>query len=316
MVSSQPILYGVGVGPGDLELLTLKAQRVLRTVDVIAYPSCKIGGSSYALRIVKPLLDLNRQKLEGLLFPMDKDFARLVPVWRESARTIAGHLKAGRSVAFITEGDPMLYSTFLHVYEIVAEEFPEIEVEIIPGVTSLTAVAAAGRVALGQADEAIAIVPATYQKHELKELLQRFDTVVLMKVGAVLDEVADTLEELGLKEQALLASRVGTRHQIVTRKLDLYRGKRLHYLTTLVVSKRTEPLVQSLARSLDQDVSSAAKPNAASDGGEVADDLAGLASNGVRARACEPTAAEEGEPERPRRACRARGVLSDGESTV
>jgi precorrin-2/cobalt-factor-2 C20-methyltransferase len=240
------VFYGVGVGPGEFELLTLKAERVLRAVDVVCYPSCKAGGSSYALRIIKPMLDLSRQRLEGLLFPMDKDFARLIPIWRESARVIVAHLKANRSVAFITEGDPMLYSTFLHVYEIIADEFPEIGVEIVPGVSSLGAAAAAGRVALGQADEAIAIVPATYGKHELKELLERFDTVVLMKVGAVLDQVLEVLDELGLRDRALLASRVGTKQEIVTRDLEAYRAKRLHYLTTLIVSKRAVPLVRAL----------------------------------------------------------------------
>jgi precorrin-2/cobalt-factor-2 C20-methyltransferase len=240
------VFYGVGVGPGEFELLTLKAERILRAADVICYPSCKPGGSSYALRIIKPMLDLSRQRLEGLLFPMDKDFARLIPIWHESARAIVSHLRENRSVAFITEGDPMLYSTFLHVYEIITEEFPEVAVEIVPGVSSLGAAAAAGRIALGQADEAIAIVPATYQKHELKELLERFDVVVLMKVGAVLDQVVEVLDELGLRDRALLASRVGTKQEIVTRELEAYRAKRLHYLTTLIVSKRGVPLVRAL----------------------------------------------------------------------
>jgi precorrin-2/cobalt-factor-2 C20-methyltransferase len=251
--ANNAVFYGVGVGPGEFELLTLKAERILRQVDVICYPSCRPGGSSYALRIIKPILDLSRQHLEGLLFPMDKDFARLIPIWRESAGAIVAHLRANRSVAFITEGDPMLYSTFLHVYEIIGEEFPGVSVEIVPGVSSLGAAAAAGRIALGQGDEAIAIVPATYAKHELAQLLQRFDTVVLMKVGAVLDEVIDVLDELGLRDRALLASRVGTRQEIVTRELAAYRSKRLHYLTTLIVNRRGTPLVRALQEASERD---------------------------------------------------------------
>src|SRR5262245_23757731 len=113
------MFYGIGVGPGDPELLTRKAERVLRTVDVVCYPACKPGASSYAFGIVKDLLDRERQTVHGLVFPMEKDFARLVPIWRESAQVIVTDLLAGKHVAFITEGDPMLYSTFLHVYDII-----------------------------------------------------------------------------------------------------------------------------------------------------------------------------------------------------
>jgi precorrin-2/cobalt-factor-2 C20-methyltransferase len=233
------MFYGIGVGPGDPELLTRKAERVLRMVDVVCYPACKLGASSYAFGIVKELIDRDRQTVHGLVFPMEKDFARLVPIWRESAHVIVADLLAGKHVAFITEGDPMLYSTFLHVYDIIAAEHPFIPVEVIPGVSSINAGAAAGLTPLAQGDEKIVIIPATYHLSEIRTVLEQYDTIVLMKVGSVFDHVFALLEELRLLDQALLFSRVGDRKGFVTRDLAAYQGKRLGYLTTLLVKKDT-----------------------------------------------------------------------------
>lgn len=233
------VFYGVGVGPGDPDLLTRKAERVLRTVDVICYPACKPGASSYAFGIVKDMVDRERQSVHGLVFPMEKDFSRLVPIWRESARVIVADLLAGKQVAFITEGDPMLYSTFLHVYDIIAAEHPFIPVEVIPGVSSISAGAAAGLMPLAQGDEKIAVIPATYHLSEIRATLEQFDAILLMKVGSVFDQVCALLEELQLLDQALLFSRIGDRKGFVTRDLAAYRGKRLGYLTTILVKKDT-----------------------------------------------------------------------------
>jgi precorrin-2/cobalt-factor-2 C20-methyltransferase len=239
MTQACGMFYGIGVGPGDPELLTRKAERLLRAVDVVCYPACKPGASSYAFGIVKELLDRERQTVHGLLFPMEKDFARLVPIWRASAQVIVADLLAGKDVAFITEGDPMLYSTFLHVYDIIAAEHPFIPVEIVPGVSSISAGAAAGCVPLAQGDEKIAIIPATYHASEIRAVLEQYDTIVLMKVGSVFDQMFALLEELQLLDQALLFSRIGNRKGFVTRDLAAYRGTRLGYLTTLVVKKET-----------------------------------------------------------------------------
>ncbi len=233
--------YGVGVGPGDPELLTLRAHRLLGAVDVICYPACKPGASSYAFRVVKELIDPARQSVKGLVFPMSRDLSALKPIWRQSAGAIVEELRAGKSVAFITEGDPMLYSTFLHVYQVIAEEQPGIAVEIVPGVSSISAGAAAGRMAIAQGEQRIAIIPATYHAEQIRATLERFDTVVLMKVGSVFDRVLDVLEEMGLADKALLFSRVGARKGFVTREVRAWRGRPLGYLTTLMVVKDPNP---------------------------------------------------------------------------
>ncbi|MBK7760563.1 MAG: precorrin-2 C(20)-methyltransferase, partial [Deltaproteobacteria bacterium] len=110
--------------------------RVLTTIPVVVYPACKPGASSYAWRIVREFVPEHTRRL-AQVFPMSRDWASLIPVWRENAREIAAELRAGHDVAFITEGDPMLFSTFLHVWELLREVAPEVEVEIVPGVSSM-----------------------------------------------------------------------------------------------------------------------------------------------------------------------------------
>jgi precorrin-2/cobalt-factor-2 C20-methyltransferase len=139
--------YGVGVGPGDPELLTLKALRVLQEVPVICTPRSESSQESYALDIVRDYLDEKKQEIIRIPFPID-DEAGAAAVWRNAADTIGGHLKQGKDVAFITEGDPMLYSTFSYVLDSIKSGYPEVTVEIIPGVSSVMAAAASAGVPL------------------------------------------------------------------------------------------------------------------------------------------------------------------------
>ncbi len=231
--------YGLSVGPGAPDLLTLRAHRLLTQVPVIAYPACKPGGASYAWRVVRGFVDEGRQERLGLVFPMSKDWSQLIPVWQDSARQIATHLRAGRDVAFITEGDAMLYSTFLHLLEVLREELPELRYEVVPGVSSVNAAAALTGLPLGQGDERVAIIPATWRAEELRQTLVDFDAVVLMKVSRVLPAVIDLLDELGLLDRAALVSRGTADQQIVSRDLERFRDRRLNYLTLVLVARHT-----------------------------------------------------------------------------
>jgi precorrin-2/cobalt-factor-2 C20-methyltransferase len=228
--------YGLGVGPGAPDLLTLRAHRILTTVPVVVYPACKPGASSYAWRIVREHVPESTRRL-AQVFPMSRDWASLVPVWRENARQIAAELRAGRDAAFITEGDPMLYSTFLHVWELLREEAPEVEVEIVPGVSSMCAAAGLTGIPLGQGDQRIAVIPATWHEDDLRRALVEWDVVVLMKVARVLPKVIDLLKELGRYDAAALVSRGSSEQQIVTRDLEKFRDRRLNYLTTVIVGR-------------------------------------------------------------------------------
>ena len=145
------VFIGIGVGPGDPELLTLKAAKALKAVDVICVPKSHAKKPSMALGMVKGILDERKKPAEilELVFPMTKDELNNRKLWVESAAIVAAKAKKG-DVAFITLGDPMLYSTFLYLYECIKETYPEIELEIIPGVTSVTAVAASSKLPLGR----------------------------------------------------------------------------------------------------------------------------------------------------------------------
>lgn len=230
-------LFAVGVGPGDPELLTRKAERILRSAPVICAPTGAADAASYALAIVEPLLDRSRQEVLTRVFPMKKDEAELLPFWEETAAEVAQRIRAGEDVAFITIGDPFLYSTFLYLYRIFRDRYPEIEIEIVPGITSVGAAAAAAGVPLGLSADRLAILPATYEEKQLRQTLIDFDTVVLMKVHRVFDRVYGLLAELGLEKSAVFIRRVGSSEEEVVTDLASLVGKKLDYLSLVIVRK-------------------------------------------------------------------------------
>jgi precorrin-2/cobalt-factor-2 C20-methyltransferase len=231
-------IYAVGVGPGDPELLTRKAERILRQVPVVMAPTAVAGDASYALSIIEPFIDRSRQEVLERVFPMRKaGDAHLERCWQSAADEAVTRVQSGQDVAFITIGDPFLYSTFLYLYRIIREQHPEIPFQIVPGISSISAAAAAAGVPLGLAAERIAILPATYEDVELRRTLDDFDTVVLLKVSRVFDRVYALLRELGLEQRAVFVRRVGSPQQEVVRDLSSLAGRQLDYLSLLIVRK-------------------------------------------------------------------------------
>jgi precorrin-2/cobalt-factor-2 C20-methyltransferase len=230
-------IYAIGVGPGDPELLTRKAERILRSVPVICAPTAGPADSSYALSIIEPLLDLKRQEVIIQVFPMRKDQAGLDEFWETAAVGVAERVRRGSDVAFITIGDPFIYSTFLYIYRIFREKYPDIPVEVVPGVSSINAAAIAAGIPLGQASERIAIIPAAFQEKDLLKVLSDFDTVVLMKVSRVFDGIYALLKELGLEKKCAFVSRVGTPEEEVVFELESLLGRKLDYLSMLIMKK-------------------------------------------------------------------------------
>ncbi len=230
-------IYAVGVGPGDPELLTRKAERILRQTPVVCAPSAVEGDSSYALSIVESLLDRSRQEIIVLVFPMRKDQEGLDGFWEEAAEKVACQVREGKDVAFITIGDPFLYSTFLYLYRILRDRYPDIPVEVVPGVSSVTTAAVAAGIPLAAAAERVAILPATFEDDKLRRTLLDFDTVVLMKVNRVFDRVYALLEELGLTRNGAFVSRAGTADEKVIYDLASLVGEKLDYLSLLIVKK-------------------------------------------------------------------------------
>uniref|UniRef100_UPI00403F532A precorrin-2 C(20)-methyltransferase n=1 Tax=Paenibacillus sp. FSL K6-1096 TaxID=2921460 RepID=UPI00403F532A len=230
-------LYGIGVGPGDPELITLKACRLLRECPVIAYPATQKGGKSYAYEIIELHVQPQDKIMLGLVFPMTKDPELLASGWTRTAELCWGELKQGRDVAFVTEGDPNLYSTFIHLARLMQELHPGVPVVSVPGISSVLGAAAALEQPLADGNQRVGIIPATDDRNLLKEALLHHDTVVFLKVAKVLDLVLDVLDELGLSGRASVVTKVTSPHEAVWRDARELRGKDVEYLSLMVVSK-------------------------------------------------------------------------------
>jgi precorrin-2/cobalt-factor-2 C20-methyltransferase len=230
-------LIAVGIGPGDPELITLKGARLLREADVVVTPIGDRSDGSIASSIIAGLVDTARQELVTQVFPMRRDQAGLEVYWREAAAQVAGFVAAGKTVAFVTLGDPFLYSTFLSLYQELLQDHPEVPVEIVSGVSSICAAAALAGLPLGRADERLAVLPATYEEDRLAETLEHFDTIVLMKVHRVFPRIRELLTDLGLKERAVYVKRVGLPGEAVIRDLDRVGPEDLDYLSLVIVKK-------------------------------------------------------------------------------
>jgi precorrin-2/cobalt-factor-2 C20-methyltransferase len=211
-------LYGVGVGPGASDLLTLRAVEKLKSVNVLALPRSSDYGTSMAWKIIKPVIgEIPGQQRLFLTFPMSKDPNRLLPAWDAAFSAIGAKLEQGLSVAFATEGDPSLYSTFIYLQKEAQARWPGIQVEVVPGVSSLAAVPSVTGIPLADGQERIAILPANYGVSDLHEVLTQFDTVVLMKIGSEMPKILAQLEDAGLVEKTVYVARATMPDQRVVR---------------------------------------------------------------------------------------------------
>jgi precorrin-2/cobalt-factor-2 C20-methyltransferase len=187
-------LIGIGVGPGDTELLTLKAAKVLKTVPVVFSPKSSKEKESIALSIVKPILeerkDYKRLMLVEPIFPMIEDKEELEKIWTSASEMIAQYLDSGRDVAFITLGDPSIFSTYSYVQRKLIDRY---EIETIPGITSFTACGAARNKALIEQNKVLTIVPKIDDR--LEQILEYSDSIVLMKASRNTSELESTIEE-------------------------------------------------------------------------------------------------------------------------
>jgi precorrin-2/cobalt-factor-2 C20-methyltransferase len=243
-------LFVIGVGPGDPELLTLKAVRILKHVPCIVVPKGREEGSSLALSIVQKALTLDGKEIVELHFPMRKTVLNaecgvrnaelnreLDAKWTQAAEAVLSRLDKGLDAAFITIGDPSIYSTFFYLYDKLLEKIPSLVIEMVPGISSINASAARAGLSLGLGDERIAVLPANYMDN-LQETLEKFDTVVLMKVSKVFGAVRDVLVRMGLAAGATYVVRAGMEDERIERDIMKVRDEDLNYFSLLIVRKR------------------------------------------------------------------------------
>ncbi len=222
--------YGVGVGPGDPQLLTLRAVQVLQSVPVIAIPKSRLDRESVAWEIARPHCNAGAFLLE-LELPMTSDQIVLAAAWREAAAAVLAKLQAGLSVAFITLGDPSLYSTYCYLVQELNPQVPAGIIETIPGISALSLAAARLNMPLATGDEPLLILPSA---DEIDEHLG-FANLVLMKVSRRLPQLLSKLTEAG--KQYVLATRLGQTGEQIRRQPELTEigSEKIDYLSLLLV---------------------------------------------------------------------------------
>lgn len=213
------ILYGISVGPGDPELISLKGLKILQSVPVVAFPAGVGGKLGIAQQIVDSWLSLDIVQL-ALRFPYVRDDSILEAAWLKAAEEVWYYLKRGQNVAFVSEGDVSFYSTFAYLAAGVQKLNPSVRVEAIPGVISPVAAATSLGFPLAIGDRSLAVLPALYSMAELEAALDWADVVVLMKVSSVYQQVWQLLERRGLLDRSYIVERA------TWPDMKIYRGLR------------------------------------------------------------------------------------------
>jgi len=230
-------LYGVGVGPGDPELLTLKARRVIEACDVVAHMA-KRGSVGVARRIVEPYLREHHVEV-ALAYPITTEETdhpagyegALREFYDEAAATLASHLDEGRDVAMLCEGDPFFYGSYMYVHERLADRYPT---EVIPGVTSFSAAAAAAGTPLVRRDQTLTVLPGTLAPEELTARLRTSDAAVVLKLGRTFESVRAAAQAAGVDERGIYVERASSERERVARLEDVDAGS-VPYMSLLLL---------------------------------------------------------------------------------
>ena len=229
------ILYGIGVGPGDPELLTLKAVRALGEVDVVFAAASTKNDYSTALSIARPHLKAD-VRVEQLGFPMTKDKNALEKAWRENAEIVARELDRGLNGAFLTLGDPLTYSTYGYLQRTLLDLDPEVRLQAIPGITSFHAAAAHIGLVLAESKESLLITSGVADPQVLEAQLDVADNAVILKAYKNFEEIRATLERLRLDDKTVLVSRLGMEGESILMDIKDAPAKP-HYFSLALVKK-------------------------------------------------------------------------------
>ncbi len=228
-------LYGVSLGPGDPGLITRRAWACLQRDAVWTYPKRNKKSDSYALDIaLRAGLELPAEH-QPLIFPMTHDESKLAKHWLAAAQTVLEYLQQGKDVMFLVEGDASTYSTFGHLARTVQGLDEDITLEIIAGVPSFHAAAARIQTPLSDVDDTIAIIPAGYGIAMIEKLLNDFDTLVLLKVKPLLDDIIDLLDKKNILPYATFIEKAGAPEERVVNNIASLKAEKVNYLSLLLI---------------------------------------------------------------------------------
>lgn len=232
-------LYGVGVGPGDPELLTIKAVNVLKTVDVIFAASSPKNGYSLALNTAQEFIP-KKTRVVTLPFPMTSDAKVLQRAWRDNTGAVRKVLDQGRDVAFITIGDPLTYSTYGYLLETLTKSGCRAPVVTVPGITAYHAAAAKLNKPLVESNESLVVVSGVGDPETIKRLSGFSDNIVIMKAYRQFDGIIATVESLPWACTVSAVSHIGLPEERVTPNASELKGEKMPYLTLCIVKRQKD----------------------------------------------------------------------------
>lgn len=216
-------LIGIGVGPGDPELLTVKAVKAIHNADIIMCPASNEDRPSIALSVVSSIIDESKnQEIIKLIFPMTKDKDVLEQTWKRNAKIMAETVLSGKNVVYLTVGDPFLYSTWIYMHKDLKENYPDMNISVIPGIVSIFTFASKVGVSVAEGAEKVAIIPSCYDLSSVKEIAKHAESMIFLKDGRYFDQVIKVLKESGFPDDSIFAigQDLGTENEII-RKMTL-----------------------------------------------------------------------------------------------
>lgn len=231
--------YGIGLGPGESELVTIKAQRILREVHHIYAPRSKDGRESIALRILKEVVG-EEVSYEEMTFPMIREERELKRRWGEIVQNIEVRLERGEDLALVCLGDPLLYGTYAHIIQELRERDPEVSLVTVPGITSFSAASAKLNQPQVLGEERLAIIPATTTEKRIEEAIKDFDTIVFLKVSSAFLRLLSILKRHQLLDCSTLITHCGLEREEVVYDLNSLKEKRIEYLSLIITRRRVQ----------------------------------------------------------------------------
>ncbi len=228
---------GIGVGPGPTGYLTVKSQQALLDADLVLVPKAQGGKKSTALSCIQDL-QLPEDKIVHLEYPMTNETATLDARYDEVANQIADYLQKDLRIAYVTLGDPYLFSTYIYTVQALKRNFPDTEIKTYPGISSFQALASALNMPLGTGKEKILILPCPDAPHELAQYIEQNENVVLMKIGDRFPWVYELLKQMDILHYCALGKRIGLDNEILTRELEeLDMDSKPGYLSVMLIRK-------------------------------------------------------------------------------